>query len=140
MCRVLVLLRHMFIIYSFLLHILFYYRVVREYGLLNKSKALRLPSRYPYLRNLQKYESLFHYGSKLLCAFDFDYILEGMHHEMQLRKTVLHLQDYRVAGLTKLAAINIFDKLKLSRERQLRELSTIPEGIQGNINPDWDGW
>ena len=108
------------------------FRVVREYGLLNKSKAVRLPSRYPYLSNVPKYEQLFHYGSKLLCAFDFDYILEGLHHEMQLRKTVLHLQDYRLAGLTKLAAINIFTKLKLSRERQLRELSTMPEGIQGN--------
>ena len=109
------------------------YRVVREYGLLNKSKAVRLPSRYPHLNNLPKYEQLFHYGSKLLCAFDFDYILEGLHHEMQLRKAVLHLQDYRQAGLTKLAAIQIFNKLKLSRERQLRELSTMPEGIQGNF-------
>ena len=108
-------------------------RVVREYGLLNKSKAVRLPSRYPYLSNVPKYEQLFHYGSKLLCAFDFDYILEGLHHEMQLRKTVLHLQDYRLAGLTRLAAINIFNKLKQSRDRQLRELSTMPEGIQGIV-------
>ena len=100
---------------------------------MNKSKAVRLPSRYPHLNNLPKYEQLFHYGSKLLCAFDFDYILEGLHHEMQLRKAVLHLQDYRQAGLTKLAAIKIFNKLKLSRERQLRELSTMPEGIQGNF-------
>ena len=110
----------------------FFFRVIREYGLLNKSKAVCLPSRYPYLRNLPKYDQLFRYGAKLLCAFDFDYVLEGLHHEMQLRKTILHLQDYRNAGLRKLAAINIFHKLKVSRERQLRELSTMTEGVQGN--------
>ena len=66
-----------------------------------------------------------------MCAFDFDYFLEGLHHEMQLRKTILHLQDYRNAGLTRVAAINIFHKSKVARERQLRELSTMTEGVQG---------
>ena len=89
------------------------------------------PGRYPHLRNVPKYDQLFRHGAKLLCAFDFDYILEGLHHEMQLRKTILHLQDYRNAGLTRLAAISIHRKLKISRERQLRELSSIPEGVQG---------
>ena len=109
------------------------FRVVREYGLLNKSRAVCLPSRYPYLRNLPKYDQLFRYGPKFLCAFDYDYLLESFHHEIQLRKTILHLQDYRNVGLTRLAAIKIFHRLKGTRERQLRELSTMAEGVQGNM-------
>ena len=108
-------------------------RMVREYGLLNKSKAVCLPSRYPYIRNLPKYDQLFRYGAKLFCAFDLDYFLEGLHHEMRLRQTILHLQEYRKAGLNRLAGINVFHKLKVARERHLRELSTMTEGVQGTL-------
>ena len=115
-------------------YVLFCFRIVREYGLLNKSKAVCLPNRYPYIRNIPKYDQLFRYGAKLLCAFDLDYMLEGLHHEMKLRQTILYLQDYRNAGLTRLAAINVLHKLKVARERHLRELSTMTEGVQGNIH------
>ena len=104
---------------------------MREYGLLNKVKAVCLQSRYPHLRDNPKYEPLFRFGGKLFCAFDVDYFLEALHHEMQLRKTILHLQDYRCAGITRLVGINIFRKLKVARERQMRELSTMTEGVQG---------
>ena len=93
-----------------------------------------LPNRYPNIRNLTKYDQLFRYGAKLLCAFDLDYLLEGLHHEMELRQIILHLQDYRNAGLSRLAAINVFHKLKVARERQIRELSTMTEGIQGKMH------
>ena len=65
--------------------------MIKEYGLLNKAKAMSLPSRYPHL-NATKYESLYKYGSRLMCSIDFDFILEGLHHEMMLRQQILHLQ------------------------------------------------
>ena len=66
--------------------------MIKEYGLLNKAKAMSLPSRYPHL-NATKYESLYKYGSRLIqCSIDFDFILEGLHHEMMLRQQILHLQ------------------------------------------------
>ena len=88
-------------------------RVIREYGLLNKPKAISLPSRYPHL-NGSKYESLYRYGSRLMCAMDFDFMLEGLHHEMMLRQQILHLQEYRQSGLKKFAAIDVFHKMKVS--------------------------
>lgn len=108
-------------------------RVIKEYGLLNKAKAMSLPSRYPHL-NATKYESLYKYGSRLIqCSIDFDFILEGLHHEMMLRQQILHLQEYRTNGLTRLAAINVFHGQKGGREQQLRHLSMLTETIQ-----DWE--
>jgi hypothetical protein len=51
--------------------------MVREFGLLNKSKVMSLPSRYPLIVNRSgKYDEIFRFG-RLTCALDFDYFLEG---------------------------------------------------------------
>ena len=108
-------------------------RMIKEYGLLNKPKAMCLPSRYPHLNAAgPKYESLYKLGSKLMCSMDFDFTLEGLHHEMMLRQQILHLQQYRQSGVKKFAGINVFHKMKVSRDHQLRQLSTMNENIR-----DW---
>jgi hypothetical protein len=37
-----------------------------------------------------------------MCSMDFDYFLEGLSHEMELRQKIVHLQEYRNNGLSRL--------------------------------------
>ena len=94
--------------------------------------AMCLPARYPHLSST-RYEGVYRYGSRLMCSMDFDFVLEGLHHEAMLRQQILHLQEYRSHGLTRLAAINVFHEQKGERERQLRHLSMMGETIR-----DWE--
>ena len=91
-----------------------------------------LPARYPHLSST-RYEGVYRYGSRLMCSMDFDFVLEGLHHEAMLRQQILHLQEYRSHGLTRLAAINVFHGQKGERDRQLRHLSMMGETIR-----DWE--
>lgn len=58
---------------------------------------------------------------RTLCALDFDFILEGIEHEMQTRQHILRLQEYRNNGLRKTLAAAFYTKLKGQRERDLMD-------------------
>ncbi len=71
-------------------------RVVKELGLLNKPKALGLTRRYPVIKAAgSRYDLIFKMGPKLMCSFDFDFVLEGLDHELGVRQEILRLQEYR---------------------------------------------
>ena len=109
-------------------------RLVKEYGLLNKPKAVSLPSRYPHINHAgPKYESIYRFGSKLMCSINFDFLLEGLHHDLMLRQQILHLQEYRESGIQRYSWIDVFRKMKAIRTRQVRDLSTFTETIR-----DWE--
>jgi transcriptional adapter 2-alpha len=96
-------------------------RIVRELGLLNKPRAIGLPRRYPMISSSgSKYDHVFKMG-KILCSFDFDFILEGLEHELELRQQILRFQEYRQNGLDHPVAAAFYTKLKSQREQELRE-------------------
>ncbi len=106
-------------------------RLVRELGLLNKSRELSATSRQDHLALMggPPYGKLRKF-SRLLCSFDFDYLLEGLRHEFTLRQSIEHLQDFRQNGLTRTDSTAFFAKLKRQRDNSLRELPT--DGVR-----DW---
>ena len=67
-----------------------------------------------------KYEHIFKIG-RLLCALDFDFTLEGLEHEMEVRQQILRLQDCRNNGLRFHLAAAFYTKLKSQREQDLVE-------------------
>ena len=96
-------------------------RIVREFGLLNKPRAIGLPRSHPFINSAGfKYEHLFKMG-KTMCSLDFDFILSGMEQELGLRQQILRLQDYRNNGLTHPLSAAFYSKLKTQREKDLVE-------------------
>jgi transcriptional adapter 2-alpha len=92
-------------------------------GLLSKPKTISKANLYQtLLQSGPGYSQLLKYG-QLMCAFDFDYVLEGLQHEMSLRQQILHLQEYRQNGLTKFLSTAFYSKLRQQREKHLREVS-----------------
>ena len=67
-----------------------------------------------------KYEHIFKIG-RLLCAMDFDFTLEGLEHEMEVRQQILRLQDCRNNGLRLHLAAAFYTKLKAQRESEMVE-------------------
>ena len=67
-----------------------------------------------------KYEHVFKIG-RLLCALDFDFTLEGLEHEMEVRQQILRLQDCRNNGLKFHLAAAFYTKLKAEREQEAVE-------------------
>ena len=67
--------------------------VVRELGLLNRSKALGAAARGDQLARSggPAYARLRRFA-RLMCAYDYDFLAEGLRHELELRREVLHLQ------------------------------------------------
>ena len=72
------------------------------------------------LNSGSKYEHVFKIG-RLLCAFDFDFTLEGLEHEMEVRQQILRLQDCRNNGIRFQLAAAFYTKLKSQREQELVE-------------------
>ncbi|XP_059088891.1 transcriptional adapter 2-alpha-like [Tigriopus californicus] len=97
-------------------------RIVKEHGLLNKARTTSLTTTYHALCAAgPHYEHLFKLG-RLMCAFDFDFVLEGLQHELTLRQQILHMQDYRRNGLKKFLSTAVFTKLKAQRRKMKREV------------------
>lgn len=100
-------------------------RSVRELGLLNRSKVAGTASRQEQLGQMggPAYAKLGRFAH-LACAFDHDFVLEGLRHELALRQSVLHLQEFRRNGLTRAGSTAFFAKLRRQREISLREVPT----------------
>jgi hypothetical protein len=99
-------------------------RIVRELGLLNKTRIGSRQSQYHrlFVKRGSPYERLFKLG-RLVCSLDFDYMMESLQYEVGLRHNVVVLQDYRHNGLRKFAGTDYFKKLNRTREDGARELS-----------------
>jgi len=94
-------------------------KIVKEYGLLNKARDLGLPGRYPVISSSGlKYEHVFKIG-RLFCSLDFDFILEGLENELEVRQQILRLQEFRQNGLRHPLAAAFYTKLKSQREQDL---------------------
>lgn len=105
-------------------------RLIREHSLLHRGKLAVAGSRYSHLADSGwNYEKLLAF-SQLLCAWDFDYLLESLSHEASLRRRTLRLQKLRGAGLRLLASAAIYSKLRGVREENAKQLS------QGNVR-EW---
>ena len=121
-------------------------KIIKELGLLNKYKTASRLTLYqtllsagPGYSNLPKF-------SKLLCAYDNDYMFQSLQHEIQLRQQILHMQEYRDNGLNKFVSTAFFAKLKQQRIKSLRSLSKetvrdwtsrnmtfVPDKVSGKI-------
>ena len=75
--------------------------------------------RYPVISS-HKYEHVFKVG-RVLCSLDFDFILEGLEHELEIRQQILRLQEFRHNGLEHSLAAAFYTKLKSQREQELIE-------------------
>eukprot|EP00096_Caligus_rogercresseyi_P012424 TRINITY_DN5203_c0_g1_i1.p1 TRINITY_DN5203_c0_g1~~TRINITY_DN5203_c0_g1_i1.p1 ORF type:complete len:446 (-),score=132.15 TRINITY_DN5203_c0_g1_i1:151-1488(-) len=93
--------------------------IVREHGLINKRSVLST-SKYPLIQD--KYNKLYDFR-RLLCAFDFDYLLEGLQAEFSLRRQIRETQEFRSHGLTRLDSTVIYKRLKVMRESNAKKLS-----------------
>lgn len=95
--------------------------IIKELGLLNKSRTLgqkeEIAAMGPSYSQLLK-------CARLMCSFDFDYIMESCKHEQNLKQSIYRLQEYRVNGLKKAVSTALFAKLRLQREKNLREISS----------------
>jgi len=99
-------------------------RVVWELGLLNRTRVANRPSQYHRLFSSNKsYEKLFKF-SRLMCSMDFDYMMEGLQYESELKHKVIKMQDFRHNGLEKFAWTDFFERLKKRRETEFREVPT----------------
>ena len=78
--------------------------MVRELGLLNKTRTLSVAENLSAMGPVYR-ASLFK-CARLMCSFDFDYVTEGLQHELALRSKVSHLQDYRTNGLKRKVRFN----------------------------------
>ena len=96
-------------------------RVVKEFGLLNKPRSMSLPGRYPLISSRAKYDQLFKLGPRVQCSFDFDFLLEGLEHELGVRQQILRLQDYRCNGIRHPLAAAFYTKLRNQREAEVLE-------------------
>ena len=65
-----------------------------------------------------KYEHVFKIG-RLFCSLDFDFILEGLENELEVRQQILRLQEFRQNGLRHPLAAAFYTKLKSQREQDL---------------------
>lgn len=105
-------------------------RIVKELGLLNKSKVMAMPGRYPLIVSSGcKYEQVFKLG-RISCSFDFDFLLEGLEHELGLRQHILRLQEYRTNGIRHPVAAAFYTKLRLQRDKQQRDMSLMSETMR----------
>jgi len=100
--------------------------VVRELGLLNRKRALGMME---WADNMAKaagtgYAKLPRFA-RLMCAFDYDLLVEGITHEMDLRRRLLRLQECRRNGLTSVAAEDFFLKMKTLREKRCAKEKTL---------------
>ncbi|XP_040572982.1 transcriptional adapter 2-alpha [Lepeophtheirus salmonis] len=96
--------------------------IVKEHGLINKRSAVALSStKYPLIR--EKYGKVYDFR-RLFCSLDFDYILEGLQHEFQIKRKVRKYQEFRSNGLTNKDSTIIYKKLKVQREMSSKELSS----------------
>eukprot|EP00095_Tigriopus_kingsejongensis_P010389 maker-scaffold1615_size33485-snap-gene-0.11 protein:Tk10389 transcript:maker-scaffold1615_size33485-snap-gene-0.11-mRNA-1 annotation:"transcriptional adaptor 2a" len=110
-------------------------RIVKEHGLLNKARVTSLPSTYHALAaSGPQYEQLFKFG-RLYCAFDFDFLLEGIQHELHLRQEILHMQDYRRNGLKQFLSTAVFSKLKTKRTKMKRDVppDRVTDWVYGSV-------
>jgi transcriptional adapter 2-alpha len=97
-------------------------RVVQEMGLLNKGRAASLPSVYHKITKAgSSYERLFKLG-RIMCSYDFDYLLESFQHEMGLRQRILQLQECRFQGLSWLHSTDFYFNMKAQREQYYRDI------------------
>ena len=105
--------------------------IVREMGLLNKSKAIARASHYRGLlqQSGRGYGQLLKMGGQLMCSIDLDYVLESLQHETNLRQQVLHLQEYRNNGLSKFVSTAFFSRLQQQRARNVRELASASSSV-----------
>ncbi|CAB4068131.1 TADA2A [Lepeophtheirus salmonis] len=78
-------------------------------------------TKYPLIR--EKYGKVYDFR-RLFCSFDFDYILEGLQHEFQIKRKVRKYQEFRSNGLTNKDSTIIYKKLKVQREMSSKELSS----------------
>ena len=73
-------------------------RIVREFGLLNKPRSAGLPRRHPFINSSGfKYEHLFKMG-RIMCAFDFDFLLTGVENELELRQGCIEFTPILLAN------------------------------------------
>ena len=95
-------------------------RIVKEFGLLNKPRSMSLSGRYPLISNA-KYDHIFKLGPRVQCSLDFDFLVEGLEHELGVRQTILRLQDYRTNGIRQPLAAAFYTKLRNQREAEVLE-------------------
>ncbi len=97
--------------------------IVRELGLLNKTRVLSSASRHEQLAQMggPHYTKLRRFA-RLMCGVDYDFVLEGLGSELSLRQEILHLQEYRRNGITRTDSTAFFAKLKRQREKDAKEI------------------
>lgn len=108
-------------------------RLVKEHSLIHKAKVGKGLARLRAqlggsswdLEQLNRF-------SKLLCALDLDFLMEGFLVESELRSKVLQLQEVRRAGVKMLGSVELMECLMSRRREQMAILGT--ERVQ-----DWLG-
>ncbi|KAL0281212.1 UNVERIFIED_CONTAM: hypothetical protein PYX00_002267 [Menopon gallinae] len=99
-------------------------RIIRNHGLLLLRKIPFRPGRLEGFISKSQIERLYPF-MQLVSGERFDYILEGLDKEAELKRYFYKLRSYREIGLTRLQSFDLYEKLKAPREEMLKELSQL---------------
>lgn len=101
-------------------------RIIRNHGLLLLRKIPFRPGRFEGFISKSQIERLYPF-MQLVSGERFDYILEGLDKEAELKRHFCKLKSYREIGLTRMQSFDLYEKLKAPREEMLKELSQLKQ-------------
>ena len=101
-------------------------RIIKNHGLFLLRKFPITLNKYESSITKSVLEKLFPF-MQLVSGQKFDYILEGLDKEMELKRYFCRLKNFRECGLTRFYSCKVYEKLKASRDEMLKELSQLKQ-------------
>lgn len=101
-------------------------RIIRNHGLLLLRKFPITLNKYENSITKSALERLYPF-MQLISGIRFDYILEGLDKEMELKRYFCRLKNFRECGLKRFYSCKIYEKLKASRDEMLKDLLQLKQ-------------
>ncbi|KAK6639873.1 hypothetical protein RUM43_008148 [Polyplax serrata] len=101
-------------------------RIIRNHGLLLLRKFPITLNKYENSITKSALDRLYPF-MQLVSGERFDYILEGLDKEMELKRYFCRLKNFRECGLTRFYSCKIYEKLKAARDEMLKDLSQLKQ-------------
>lgn len=99
-------------------------RIIRNHGLLLVRKFPIMQNKYEGSITKSQLDRLYPF-MQLVSGEKFDFILEGLDKEVELKRYFFRLKGFRESGLTRFFSCKVYEKLKASREEMMKELHQL---------------
>ncbi|XP_069082676.1 transcriptional adapter 2-alpha isoform X1 [Pleurodeles waltl] len=103
-------------------------KIIRDHGLINLRKCQILERRYP--KEIQDLYETMRRFARILGPIEHDKFIESHAVEVELRKEVKRLQEYRMAGIKTFISARTYERLKKSREEARLKRTMLSEVLQ----------